>query len=179
MHGTSAFGTYVSDLPMLEMYYDPEMSLAKIYSSLSSAGALNGIRLTHENKTYAQKLDLSLIGGTGIRDHFMYYKEDEQPEFVDIRWNSSYVCDISVGLGHHIEDFVETATEPCGDKADVQQILLGQDKDYPLVGFHGTENNGRISNIGLIWLNKLDPICQEKFSGKFREEIMVDGMPTA
>ena len=89
-------GDYVSNLPMLELYYDPEMKLSKITSYLTADGEISGIQVSHEKAELNQKLDLNIVGEESSSTHDKEF--DQPPEYVLFSWDSSKICDIGVGL---------------------------------------------------------------------------------
>ena len=62
-------GDYVSNLPMLELYYNPKMKPTKMTSHLTEDGEITGIQIMHENTELGQELDLNIIGEEGYRTH--------------------------------------------------------------------------------------------------------------
>ena len=60
-------GQYESDLPLLELKYDPDMEVTSITGLLTETGELVGVQLEHDDVLWNESLPLRSIGGMGSR----------------------------------------------------------------------------------------------------------------
>ena len=77
---------YMSDLPLLQMNYDPLMKLKSITGFVKNDGVLTGVQLEHTNDTYSEKLVLEKIGGISSSQQKLQMM-DEALNFISIVYN--------------------------------------------------------------------------------------------
>ena len=91
-------GKYQSDLPELEMKYDPEFDLSRVVGSLNSDGELVGISLEHASYDLKQKLPLKTIGGLGTQKNgFDFTARPIEEIAIVYDPDFEYVCNVYIG----------------------------------------------------------------------------------
>ena len=64
------YGKYSSDLPLLELKYDPAMEISSIIGMLDSAGDLTGVGLEHTDPMHPNViLEGNIIGRPGVKEN--------------------------------------------------------------------------------------------------------------
>ena len=162
MHGSMRLGRYESDLPVLELQYGPELTLKSITSLLTDDGVLNGIQLELGEKSGDETLKMRKIGGEGSQEKRHEITEDVDGIF--IIHDNDVVCDIKLTMGADIISLSEDDTGLCDldINPNVDYTELQFDEDYPMVGLHGKSHHDNLLNLGVIWLDRLNPMCQER-----------------
>ena len=100
--GSVGHGQYESDLPLLELKYDPDMELDSVTGLLGKSGELVGVQLKHVSEAWSEELKLRHVGGSGVSKNKVSFREGhESPiEMVAIVYdvNFEYVCNIYLGF---------------------------------------------------------------------------------
>ena len=152
-------GQYESDLPLLELKYDPDMQNNTVTGLLTKTGELVGIEFSHISEEWNENLTLRSIGGMGIRKNKVDLNEYGgwdismigivyDPEF-------KYVCNVVLGFEDEVVSLSQDLANPCAmnfEQMDNAMVLYTED-DYPIVGFHGRTENNRLVDLGVIWLD--------------------------
>ena len=145
---------------MLELEYEPGMTLKSISGFLTEDGILNGLQLELADRTGSKSLTHQ-IGGSGSKIH-------TEPitgpmEALSIMYSSDYVCNVVLKVDGRTKSLSEDKSGACDiDKnSDIQLVVLKSEEDHPIVGFHGRTKDDKLLDLGLIWLDRLNTQCQE------------------
>ena len=166
-------GQYESDLPLLELNYDPDMKINTIYGLLDQQKDLVGVQMLHYSESWNENLLLRHVGGVGHSKHSVELKDkynEDNISLIAIVYDPSfqYVCDVFIGFGDQSPEIVNLSgnknDESCRlnwDSLDNAFVLYAE-QEYPIVGFHGRKHNDRLADLGVIWLDKENKSCQQR-----------------
>ena len=170
VYGTLDRGVYQTDLVELETQYQPGMKLHSVTAEADWDGELLGIKMKLEQGG-DHFLNLSVIGN--LVDTTNVSRQDE--EFDD--WNSVTivydmlgVCNVLFnrpgpdGMVNELNANYSNDCYPGSPDPDITATTLAITQDYPLVGLHGSLDDGGIGSLGLIWLDADNPDCQRTLS---------------
>ena len=58
-------------------------------------------------------------------------------------------------------------------------MLYAEPDEYPIVGFQGRTHNQRLTDLGMIWLDKDNENCQHALPMDVKLKMLEDGIPSA
>lgn len=94
----------------------------------------------------------------------------QQPDKISILTDKELagVCDVVIYQGTKITSLSKDPRNCLPEEEGIEETWLSLPEDTPLVGFHGKSDGEVLNSLGLILLNKTDPVFQKPLSkGQF------------
>ena len=170
MHGYNDddFTDLLSDLPTLMSMYKPGMRLKSITSlqDPDEENRLTGLQVDLINEK-GKTLQLPMVGAQldewgSQKVHFKM----QQPDKISILTDNKLagVCDVVIYQGTKMTSLSKDPENCLPEEEGIEETWLSLPEDTPLVGFHGKSDGEVLNSLGLILLNKNDPVCQKPLS---------------
>lgn len=176
-------GRYESDLPLLELRYDPDFDLDHIAGLLDDKGEIVGVQMVHKSFDFEETLSLRSIGGKGTQKNILNFATRANPPIEEFAVvydpDFGHVCNVIIGFDNKIVEvskdarLVELATNTSDrckvdwDLLDNTRVIYNKGEDYPIVGFQGRTSEDRLVDVGVIWLDTLNEKCQERLPPEY------------
>ena len=156
----------LSNLVSLMAMYKPGMRVSQVMAFQDdledSTTKLAGISLNLKqpgNDSLDEGLELPSIKEIGLKWRLEAYDFDEgQPDRINIRTDEFGVCDVVLSQGT-VETSLAMENSDC--TADSKDTIINLPEETPLVGLHGKVDMFGITQLGLILVDTLDPVCRE------------------
>jgi len=162
IHGPTFEGAdLLSDLPALTSMYKPGMRLQTVvgHQDAENEDSLTGLQVHLHDPVKKTNLELPTIGALVDEWHsrkltFDHWQPDKIAILVD---DDEGVCDVVF----YKEDMSSHLAKKCKKEDDtVTEYMIRLSDEAPLVGFHGMSDSYGLTSLGLILLDKHDPVCQ-------------------
>jgi len=187
-------GNYESDLPLLELRYDPEFDLDHIAGLLDDKGELVGVQMVHKSFNFEETLTLRSIGGEGTQRNNLNLAIKANPPIEEFAVvydpDFGHVCNVIIGFDNtkvevskdaRMFELAKRTSDRCKvdwDLLDNTRVIYNMGEEYPIVGFHGRTKDDRLVDVGVIWLDTNNEKCQERLPPEYLDQMLKEGLPT-